>query len=262
MYVKPLLRRAGLTLLTCFIVPLSFADYTTLRIGIEAAYPPFASKTADGQITGFDYDIGNALCKQMQVKCQWIEQEFDGLIPSLKVRKIDAVLSSMTITEDRKKSVDFTDKYYQSAGRIVMKSGASLGNNFNEANGKRVGVQRSSIHDRFATDALGAAGAEIVRYATLNEAYLDLLAGRLDAVQGDDIALQSGFLDTDSGKGYEFVGAPLRDPKYFGDGVGIAVRKNDKALAEQFNQAIAALRTNGEYQRIDQQYFKFDIYGD
>lgn len=143
-----------------------------------------------------------------------------------------------------------------------MSSGVSLGDNFSEANGKRVGVQRSSSHDRYATDMLGAAGAEIVRYATLNQAYLDLLAGRLDAVQGDDIALQSGFLDTDSGKGYGFVGVPLRDPKYFGDGVGIAVRKNEKALAEQFNKAITALRTNGEYQKIDHQYFKFDIYGD
>lgn len=261
MYVKPLLRRAGLILLTCFIAPLSFAD-NILRIGIEAAYPPFASKAADGQITGFDYDIGNALCEQMQVKCQWVEQEFDGLIPSLKVRKIDAILSSMTITEDRKKSVDFSDKYYQSAGRIVMKSGASLGDKFSEVKGKRIGVQRASIHDRFATDVLGAAGAEIVRYATLNEAYLDLIAGRLDGVQGDDIAIQSGFLDTPGGQGYGFAGEPLRDPKYFGDGVGIAVRKNDKALTEQINKAIAAVRISGEYQAINQKYFKFDIYGD
>ena len=69
-----------------------------LRIGIEAAYPPFAMKTPEGAITGFDYDMGNALCAEMQVKCVWIEQEFDGLIPALKVRKFDAVLSSMNIT--------------------------------------------------------------------------------------------------------------------------------------------------------------------
>lgn len=85
-----------------------FAAEKTLRIGIEAAYPPFASKTSEGKIEGFDYDIGNALCAQMQVKCEWIEGEFDGLIPSLKVKKIDLALSSMTITEERKKSVDFT----------------------------------------------------------------------------------------------------------------------------------------------------------
>ena len=88
----------------------AFAADKPLKIGIEAAYPPFASKAPDGSIVGFDYDIGNALCEQMQVKCVWVEQEFDGLIPALKVRKIDAILSSMSITEDRKKSVDFTHK--------------------------------------------------------------------------------------------------------------------------------------------------------
>ncbi|SFB01207.1 L-arginine-binding protein/L-ornithine-binding protein [Pseudomonas sp. NFIX10] len=260
MTVKPLLRWTTLSLVCAFVAPATFAQ-DTLRIGIEAAYPPFASKAADGQIVGFDYDIGNALCKQMEVKCEWVEQEFDGLIPSLKVRKIDAILSSMTITEDRKKSVDFTDKYYQSASRIAMKKGFALSSNFSELKGKRIGVQRSSTHDRFATEVLVPTAAEVVRYATLNEAYLDLLAGRLDAVQGDDVAVQLGFLDTDNGKGYAFVGEPLRDPKYFGDGVGIAVRKNDQNLVSRFNSAITALRVSGEYQKIDQKYFSFDIYG-
>ncbi|MFL4355853.1 transporter substrate-binding domain-containing protein, partial [Escherichia coli] len=81
-------------------------------IGIEAGYPPFSFKTPDGKLAGFDVDIGNALCEEMKVKCTWVEQEFDGLIPALKVRKIDAILSSMTITDERKKSVDFTNKYY------------------------------------------------------------------------------------------------------------------------------------------------------
>lgn len=95
----------------------ALADEKPLKIGIEAAYPPFASKAPDGSIVGFDYDIGNALCEEMKVKCVWVEQEFDGLIPALKVRKIDAILSSMSITEDRKKSVDFTSKYYRCPSR-------------------------------------------------------------------------------------------------------------------------------------------------
>ena len=197
----------------------------------------------------------------MQVKCQWVEQEFDGLIPSLKVGKINAIMSSMAITEDRRKAVRFTDRYYQSASRIAMKQGATLGNDFSELKGKRVGVQRAGTHDRFATDVLAAAGAEIVRYSKLDEAYLDLMAGRLAAVQGDDVAIRLGFLGTENGKGYAFAGKPLRDPKYFGDGVGIAVRKNDKALAERFNTGIAALLANGEYEKIEQKYFDFDLYG-
>ncbi|WP_457472100.1 ABC transporter substrate-binding protein [Pseudomonas sp. TE21394] len=232
-----------------------------LRIGIEAAYPPFASKNPAGQIVGFDYDIGNALCAKMQVKCQWVEQEFDGLIPALKVKKIDAVLSSLTITDERRKSVDFTQRYYQSFGRLVMLEGTELGKDFTGLSGKRVGVQRATIHDRFATEVLSQAGAQVIRYASLNEAYLDLIAGRLDAVQGDDVAVQIGFLDTANGKGYAFAGEALNDPKYFGEGVGIAVRKGDKELRERFNRAIVAVRESGEYQSIQRNYFKFDVYG-
>jgi arginine/ornithine transport system substrate-binding protein len=261
MKIKPFLGLLSVTLLFSLIPPLASAA-DSLRIGIEAAYPPFASKATDGSIVGFDYDIGNALCAQMQVKCVWVEQEFDGLIPSLKVRKVDAILSSLTITEERRKSVDFTDRYYQSAGRLVMRKGSNLDDSFSGLAGKRVGVQRSSIHDRFASEVLATTGAEVIRYASLNEAYLDLTSGRLDAVQGDDIALKLGLLDTDYGKGLAFAGPPLRDPKYFGDGVGIAVRKGDKALAERFNMAITAIRSNGEYQQIESKYFDFNIYGE
>lgn len=101
-------------------------DAKPIRLGIEAAYPPFSMKTADGKLTGFDVDIGDALCKQMDVKCVWVEQEFDGLIPALKVKKIDAILSSMTITEDRKKNVDFSIKYYHTPARFVMKEGSGV----------------------------------------------------------------------------------------------------------------------------------------
>lgn len=125
----------------------SQADEKPLKIGIEAAYPPFAFKQPDGSIAGFDYDIGNALCEQMKAKCTWVEQEFDGLIPALKVRKIDAILSSMSITEDRKKSVDFTKRYYLTPARLVMKDGTAVSESLDELKGKKIGVQRGSIHD-------------------------------------------------------------------------------------------------------------------
>ncbi|CAM3769558.1 Lysine/arginine/ornithine-binding periplasmic protein [Pseudomonas reidholzensis] len=255
---------SGLLCYSVIALLLSSATHAaeSLRIGIEAAYPPFASKTSTGEIVGFDYDIGNALCAKMQVKCLWVEQEFDGLIPALRVRKVDAIISSLTISEERKKSVDFTHRYYQAAGRLVMREGADLGTHFSGLAGKRLGVQRAGTHDRFATEVLAPVGAQVVRYTSLNEAYLDLIAGRLAAVQGDDVALQMGFLDTSNGKGYAFAGEPLRDPKYFGEGMGIAVRKGDKALADRFNEALATLRENGKYKEIQDQYFDFDIYGD
>jgi arginine/ornithine transport system substrate-binding protein len=238
----------------------AFADEKPLKIGIEAAYPPFASKAPDGSIVGFDYDIGNALCEQMQVKCVWVEQEFDGLIPALKVRKIDAILSSMSITEDRKKSVDFTNKYYNTPARLVMKAGTQVSENLSELKGKNIGVQRGSIHERFAREVLAPLGAEIKPYGSQNEIYLDVAAGRLDGTVADATLLDDGFLKTDAGKGFAFVGPAFTDVKYFGDGVGIAVRKGD-ALKDKINAAIAAIRENGKYKAIQDKYFAFDIYG-
>jgi arginine/ornithine transport system substrate-binding protein len=197
----------------------------------------------------------------MKVKCTWVEQEFDGLIPALKVRKIDAILSSMSITEDRKKSVDFTDRYYSTQARLVMKEGTSVSDSLDELKGKKIGVQRGSIHDSFAKKVLEPKGAEIKSYSSQNEIYLDIKAGRLDGTVADATLLQDGFLKTDSGKGYAFVGPAFTDPAYFGDGIGIAVRKGDKANVERINAAITAIRANGEYKKIQDKYFDFDVYG-
>ncbi|MBC2659245.1 ABC transporter substrate-binding protein [Pseudomonas sp. MSSRFD41] len=237
------------------------ADEKPLKIGIEAAYPPFASKAPDGSIVGFDYDIGNALCEQMKVKCVWVEQEFDGLIPALKVRKIDAILSSMSITDDRRKSVDFTNKYYNTPARLVMKAGTQVSDGMAELKGKNIGVQRGSIHERFAREVLAPLGAQIKPYGSQNEIYLDVAAGRLDGTVADATLLNDGFLKTDAGQGFAFVGPAFTDVKYFGDGVGIAVRKGDKADLEKINAAIAAIRENGKYKEIQDKYFDFDIYG-
>jgi arginine/ornithine transport system substrate-binding protein len=249
----------ALSLLACSSL---FAAEKTLRIGIEAAYPPFAFKTEEGKISGFDYDIGNALCAQMQVKCEWIEGEFDGLIPSLKVKKIDAALSSMTITAERKNSVDFTHKYYFTSSRLVMKEGAVVDDQYASLKGKRIGVQRATTTDRYATEVFVPKGIEVVRYTSNEEIYMDLASGRLDAVFADTIPLEQGFLMTPKGKGYAFVGPELKDPKYVGEGAGIAVRKGNTELVSQLNKAIDDIRASGEYQKIESKYFKSDIYGD
>lgn len=238
------------------------AEEKPLRIGIEAAYPPFAFKTPEGNISGFDYDIGNALCEEMKVKCVWIEQEFDGLIPALKVRKFDAVLSSMSITEERKRSVDFTGKYYATPARLAMKAGTELANVPADLKGKKIGVQRSSVYDRYATDVFAPAGAEIVRYSSQNEIFLDLASGRLDGTLADVVNIDDGFLKTDAGKGFALIGPDFTDEKYFGEGQGIAVRKGDKALADKISAAILAIRANGKYQEVQDKYFQFNVYGE
>lgn len=235
-------------------------DWKKVRIGVEGAYPPFSSVTSDGKLVGFDIDMANALCDQMKVECELVTQDWDGIIPALQARKYDAIIASMSITEERKKKVDFTNKYYQTPAKFVRKKGSGIEITKEGLKGKTVGVQRATIHDNFVTEVYGDA-VEVKRYGTQDEAYLDIAAGRVDLLLADSVALEDGFLKTDSGKDYEFVGPDFTDPKYFGDGAGIAIRKGEDELAEMFNAAIDAIRANGVYKSIQDKYFNFNVYG-
>ncbi len=235
-------------------------DWKKVRIGVEGAYPPFSSVTSDGKLVGFDIDMANALCDQMKVECELVTQDWDGIIPALQARKYDAIIASMSITEERKKKVDFTNKYYQTPAKFVRKKGSGIEITKDGLKGKTVGVQRATIHDNFVTEVYGDA-VEVKRYGTQDEAYLDIAAGRVDLLLADSVALEDGFLKTDSGKDYEFVGPDFTDPKYFGDGAGIAIRKGEDELAEMFNAAIDAIRANGVYKSIQDKYFNFNVYG-
>ncbi len=166
----------------------------------------------------------------------------------------------MSITDERKKSVDFTGKYYSTPAKLAMKDGAAY-KDVADLKGKKIGVQRSSVYDRYATDVFAPAGAEIVRYSSQNEVFLDLASGRLDATLADSVNIDDGFLKTDAGKGFAFVGPDFTDEQYFGEGQGIAVRKGDTALADKISAAILAIRANGKYKQVQDKYFAFDVYG-
>jgi len=127
--------------------------------------------------------------------------------------------------------------------------------------GKKIGVQRATIHDNFITDE-GAKDTVIKRYATQDEAYLDLTAGRVDMLLADSVAMAEGFLKKPEGQGYQFIGPNLTEKKYFGEGAGIAIRKKDTDLVELFNKAIDQIRSDGTYKRIQDKYFDFNVYGD
>ncbi|MBC7665030.1 MAG: ABC transporter substrate-binding protein [Caulobacter sp.] len=234
-------------------------DWKKVRIAVEGAYPPFSEIGPDGQIKGFDIDIANALCADMKAQCTLVQQEFDGMIPALNARKFDAVIASMSITEERKRSVAFSDKYYATPARLVGRKGSNLVPTAAGMKGKRVGVQRSTTHDRFATDTFK--DSEIVRYTGQDQVFLDLQSGRIDAVMADSVAVDSGFLKRPAGKDFAFFGPAFTDDRYFGTGAGIAMRKGDAALKAKFDQAIKDIRANGTYQKIQAKYFDFDVYG-
>ncbi|MCF7503510.1 MULTISPECIES: ABC transporter substrate-binding protein [Vibrio] len=233
-------------------------EWKTVRFGIEGAYPPFSWTEADGSLKGFDVDMANALCTEMQVKCKIVAQDWDGIIPSLLARKYDAIIAAMSITEERKKKIDFTGKYALIPNKFIAKKDAGL--NFDDLSGQKIAVQRATTHDKYLTDNYGDS-VEIVRYGSFDEAYLDLANGRVVAVLGDASALEEGVLNKAGGEAYEFVGPSLTDPKWFGDGFGIALRKQDKDLTKQLDAAILSLREKGIYQDIAAKYFNYDVYG-
>jgi arginine/ornithine transport system substrate-binding protein len=245
---------------TLLLGPTAWAkDWAKVRIGTEGAYPPFNYMSPDGQIVGFDVDIAMALCERMQVDCTLVQQDWDGMIPALLAKKYDAIVASMSITDERRQKVEFTKKYYQTPGRFVAKKGANFDISKEGLAGKKVGVQRATTHDSFLTDNFG--DSEIVRYASQDEANLDLVSGRVDLLLADSVTLSESLLKTDQGKEFEFVGPAYADPKWFGYGVGIALRKADTDLRDKFNEAIDAIRADGTWDKIAQKYFDFDVYG-
>ena len=231
-----------------------------LRVGVEGAYPPFSWKEADGSLKGFDIDVAYAICEKMGRECTLVEQDWDGMIPALLARKYDAIIASMSITEERKKRVDFTAKYYNTPAMFVTAEGAGLDITPAGLAGKAVGVQRGTTHQCFMEKIFP--DADLRLYATQEEVFLDLAAGRLDAQFSDSLQADEGFLKTDAGKGYAFAGGAQHDLECHGEGAGIAVRKGEGELRDALNAAIVAIREDGTYKAINDKYFEFDVYGD
>lgn len=236
------------------------AQEKTIKIGTEGAYPPFNTLTADGKLEGFDIDIAQALCDEMKVKCEFVAQDWDGIIPALQAGKFDAIIASMSITPERLKQVDFTHKYYNTPSALAAPKDSTLtGVTKADLAGKSIGAQGSTTHFNFATQTY--TDSTIKPYPTAQEYQLDVANGRLDAVE-DDIVVLSQWLATPEGACCKLIGQPSPQPvEIFGPGAGVAIRKGDTDLANQFNAAIDAIRANGKYKEINDKYFKFDVYG-
>ncbi len=237
------------------------SDIKKVRIGTEGAYPPFNFIDPNGKLQGFDIDIANALCEAAGVQCEFVTQDWDGMIPGLLAKKYDAIIASMSITQERKQRVDFTNKYYQTPARFVVKKGTDIQISQEGLAGKTVGVQRATVSENFIRDNFGQ-NITIKSYATQDEANMDLVSGRLDLVFADAVVLMEGFLNTDAGKDYDFIGPGYTNKEWFGDGIGIAVRKGEEDLRKLLNDAIEKIRADGTYKKINDKYFNFDVYGD
>ncbi|MEG5264177.1 ABC transporter substrate-binding protein [Pseudomonas sp. JDS28PS106] len=228
----------------------AFAE--TLKMGIEAAYPPFNNKDASGQVVGFDYEIGNALCAKMKVQCEVVTSDWDGIIPALNAKKFDFLISSLSITDERKQAVDFTDPYYSNKLQFLAPKGGEFKTDVASLKGKIIGAQRSTLASTWLEDKLGM-DVDAKLYDTQENAYLDLVSGRVDAILADKYVSYE-WLKSDAGQGFEFKGEPVEE----NDKIGIAVRKGDP-LREKLNAALKEIIADGTYKKINDKYFPFSI---
>lgn len=234
------------------------AETAKLRVGVEGSYPPFSQISADGKLSGFDIDIANAVCAEMKADCTFVQQEWDGMIPALNARKFDMIVASMSITEERKKAVEFSDPYYDVPSRWVAKAGAFQDATAASLKGKTIVVLRNSprakwVQDNFKDSTVLLAGKE-------PEVYMELAAGRGDIAFGSSVVSSESFLKKPEGKGFAQVGQTVRLDAG-GGGVGIALRKADGELRERINAALKTIRANGTYKTLQDKYFDFGISG-
>ena len=233
----------------------ALADGKPLVFATDGNYPPFSEMASDGQMTGFDIDIGKALCTQMQRECRFEQIDWEGLIPALKTNKVDVILASMNDTPERRQSIAFTDPYYQNPGLFVRPAGSKVEPTADGVKGKVVGVLRASIFDNYATAKFP--DADIQRFTSQEDANAAAVAGRVDLLFADKIVMDD-FLRHDDGKGFEAAGE-TDDPEYFGAGIAIGVRKDDNQLREELNAALKAIQENGAYKKVNDQYFQYDV---
>ncbi|EDZ47982.1 polar amino acid uptake family ABC transporter, periplasmic substrate-binding protein [Rhodobacterales bacterium Y4I] len=229
-----------------------------VKIGIAAEpYPPFASLDSSGNWVGWEVEVIGAVCAAAELDCVITPVAWDGIIPSLTGQQIDAIMASMSITEERQKTIDFSDPYYNTPAVIVADKSMDIAPTPDSLAGKILGIQASTTHQAYAQAHF--TGAELKVYQTQDEANQDLVAGRIDATQADSIAM-ADFVNSDTGSCCEIKGAVADDPAILGLGVGAGVRKGDDALREALNKGIAAILADGAHEKITAKYFTTSIY--
>lgn len=226
----------------------------TLRIGTEADYFPFNYVDSDGKLAGFDTDIARALCDALQVACDFVLGPWDSLIPGLLDRRFDVVIASMSITEERKALVAFSNPYYRTPMQFIARRGLYEQADPATLAKSRVGVLRDTTAHAYVRDRLGLEGV-LRLYATQDDSHRALIRGEVDFLLADSFVLWR-FTNAPEGKEFGFVGSPI----HIDEGIGVALRKEDEELRKRINRAITRIRLDGTYQRINARYFPFDIH--
>lgn len=228
------------------------AQAQDIRIAFDVPYEPFEYKDENGNLTGFEVELAEAMCEEMAANCEFLIQAWDGMIPGLMARKFDLIMSSMSITAERAEQVNFSEPYYNTPGGWFARDGfATDVTDMDAMDGQVVGVQRGTTMDTYVTENMGGI-VTIKRYTTAGDMVLDLEGQRLDAVFLDYPVGEQTILSKD---GFVEVGEQVK----LGQGVGVAMRKRDTELAEQVNAALRVIKEDGTYDTIMQKYFAYDV---
>lgn len=236
-----------------------------LRLATDCAYFPFGFKTADGTLKGYEIDVGNEVAKRLNVKVEWVCQKFDAMIPALLADKVDLIIASVGITEERKQRIDFSTSYRITVAQFIGPKGKTFAlfnadstPNTAAFQGLRIGLQRGTTYDNWIQAK--TPNATVVRYDSVEQLYLDLKSGRVDLIFTNPMKSYIEFLSKPDGAGYEVIGSPLSDAKYFGAGAGIAMRKGNDDLRQRINTALLAMNKDGSMEKFSKTYFPFAIY--
>jgi polar amino acid transport system substrate-binding protein len=243
--------------LGCLAADASRGGRRTVRIASEGAHPPY-NYLANNELAGFEIDLARDLCARMKVSCSFIAQDWDGLIPGLLEHRYDAIMAAMEITDQARQKIAFTKPYVRMPSAFMtLKQRATLDTSPAGLVGKAIGVESGGTHQAYLEDVYKQ--SETRPYARLEEAILDLAEGRLDAVVGDRDAIAEFMKTRKEAQCCVLAGDVPRDPAYFGDGIGIGLRKEDKALKARFEKALDSCLADGTFAKITGKYFAFKI---
>ncbi|QCG97463.1 transporter substrate-binding domain-containing protein [Azospirillum sp. TSA2s] len=252
-------------------------EWKTVRIASEGAYPPWNATDTSGKLTGFEVDLGNDLCKRMKVTCEFVAQDWDGIIPALQQGKYDAIMSAMTITDERKKVIDFSVPYGTEPSVFAVMANSPLAKSLalgadrvdlndqgkakpvleklaDALKGKSVGVQVSTIQADFMDKHLPK--VTMRTYDKIDNAGIDLSSGRVDAMLGDRSVVEAVVKATPDKMiivGPNFIGGVI------GEGMGVGLRKDTADLKAMFDKAIAEALKDGTVKKLSTQHFGYDI---
>ena len=264
MFIQTLLRGAlmasgvGMFLVATLPFPVAAQDRTSMKVAVEGAFPPFNYLDVNSKLQGFDIDIANALCEVGKFECQFIIEKWDDMIPNLVGGKYDAIISSMSMSLERRQKVAFTEKYYNSPSVFIARKDSSI-NDVSPAalSDKNLGVTSSTVQESFANHLYPEMNRTVFRSSP--ELYKGLADGSVDLILEDKLAIYDWIANTKAGSCCEFKGPDLVDVTYFGEGAGIALRLDDKERLSRLNDALKSIKADGTYDMINAKYFPFSI---